>query len=696
MKLLLILPLFIFSAWAQKAPDPVNSYEEFVDSKKLELTKSDHIIGEHIVNMIKMIDKGYINQEVLGKLVHEVEKSKHYPMFIPWLKSILEISKVKETDTLLATCKQYSVKKETLTLEKVLERMAGNYCRERALEAIGRDIDKTNMISDSSTQFIQENLKFFLVKKNKKNFAFFIQSQASKPEILKKLSQEVTTYSVRNEIVPSQEVLKDILINEQITKLIQDKGFNPLQHQNVFYAEFGKLIETGYRTLDSKPSEDKVKEHFNFLKNYLELNQDHLPVGLCLTRMNDFAKAVFRSGNKDLSRDIFKYIVKKNNKEIHEDALFFYLWTYMSLNDFKEALKLADKNNLLKSKTSISDPRLKFWIGYSYEQTDEKKDAISYYEDIVSNNPLSYYSIMATKKLQLMKPDSEAVTFYTKNIGKEVQPIAFEQKDLDDDHISSLVRLRAWAKIDSQRLMKLELKRLSTHNTLKFIAKFPAEKQSVVKSDLHLVNARIILESQNYLNTFRYLYGVMDKKEVIFNRSLLEILYPRPFLKDLTKTLKNDALDPLIVLSLIRQESVFNPLARSPVGARGLMQLMPTTAKRMRKSVRDQHLVDPKTNLELGTKYFKGLVKRYDGNLVYVLAAYNAGEGRVERWKNLYFETDETILKNIEAIPFLETRNYVKLIFRNIFFYKLLSEQKELADNSEFNKIFDVELGFKK
>jgi soluble lytic murein transglycosylase len=230
----------------------------------------------------------------------------------------------------------------------------------------------------------------------------------------------------------------------------------------------------------------------------------------------------------------------------------------------------------------------------------------------------------------------------------------------------------------------------------KLFVNISTERQHTVKSDLHLVNAKIIQESGNYLATFRYLYSVLDKKEVIFNRALLEILYPKPFLEDLTRTLKNDKLDPIIVLSLIRQESVFNPLARSPVGARGLMQLMPTTAKRMRRSVRDRHLVNPTINIELGTKYFKNLVKRYDGNLVYVLSAYNAGEARVEKWRNLYFDTDETILKNIEAIPFLETRNYVKLIFRNIFFYKLLIEEKKVADTSEPNKIFDVNLGFKK
>lgn len=670
--------------------------DPILNSEKLALSKTDHIIGEHLVNMLKFAEKGYINQEVLNKVSGEAEKSKNFKIFVPWLKDVQYISKLKATADLINHCRNYTERKETLPFERVLERVAGNYCRERTLEAIGRDIDTTQTLTDESTIFIQQNLKFFLTKKNKKNFAFFVQSQASKPEILRKLSQEVTTYSVRNEIVPSQEVLKDILINEQITKLIQDKGFNPLQHQNVFYAEYGKLIELGYKSIDSKATEAKVKAHYNFLKNYLELNQDHLPVGLCLTRLNDFSKSVFRAGFKDLSRDIFKYIVKKNNKEIHEDALFFYLWTHLYHNEFKEAQKLAKQFDLIKKSKQILDARLKFWIAYIHEELKETTDAISLYEDIVYNHPLSYYGIMATKKLQTLKPDSPAVPFYTNNSVQSTSPASLDLKNLDEDHISSLVRLKAWAKIDSARFLKLELKRLNNHSMPSYLVKNTTERQLYLKSDLHLLNAKIIQSSQNYLATFRYLYQVLDKKEVIFNRQLLEILYPRPYLEVLSKTLKKANLDPIVVLSLIRQESVFNPLARSPVGARGLMQLMPNTAKRFKRSVRDSHLINPQINIDLGTKYFTGLLKRYDGNLVYVLSAYNAGESRVERWKNLYFDTDETILKNIEAIPFLETRNYVKLIFRNIYFYKLLIEKKEIADSREPNKIFDVNLGFKK
>lgn len=693
MKFFLLLSLIIYTFLAHSQSMPI-THEHFAISDPLKLTRSDHIIGEHLVSMIKLVETGYVNKDILKKVIAESEKNKNFQPFVPWLHSIHEILKLSKTSDLIVFCSQHKLKKELFSLEKILKQIAGNFCREKTLESISRDIEKNKIIADDATQFIQENLKYYLTKKNKKNFAFFIQTHASNPEILKKISQEVTTYSVQHSIVPSQEVLKDILINEQITKLIQDKGFNLVQNQNVFYAEYGKLIEQGYKTLENK-SNESAKDHFTYLKNYLELNQDHLPVGLCLTRMNDFAKSVFRATFKDLSRDIFKYIIKKNNKEIQEDALFFYLWTYLSQNEFKDAQALALKHGLLNDSMKIFDPRLKFWLGYMFEELGDQKSAIKYYENIVYNSPLSYYAIMAVKKIQTIRPDSPAVNFYTANTTKKDQALSFDAKLLSPDFQSSLIRLKAWAKIDSQRLIKLEVKRLKLHSIPSFIVSLPTEKQTDARSDLHLINAQIILDSQNYLSTFRYLYEVLEKKEVVFNRALLEILYPRPYLDELSRTLKKDTLDPIIVLALIRQESVFNPLARSPVGARGLMQLMPATARRLRRSVRDKHLVNPNINLELGTKYFKGLVKRYDGNLVYVLAAYNAGEGRVERWKDSLFDSDAPILKNIESIPFLETRNYVKLIFRNIFFYKLLLDKAELTDPSVSNKIYDVKLGFK-
>jgi len=687
--------LIFFLVLVGKASASSDVHQTFIESEELKISKNDQIVAENLINVIKLVKKAYVSQDVMRKVLTETSKSKHFEPFIPWLKSIQEISKKTTSLELMAYCRPYAISKEILPLEKRLERYAGNYCREKTLEAIGREIEKKNTISEEAIAYIQENLKFYLTKKNKKNFAFFIQSHSTRPEILKRLSQEVTTYSVQHQIVPGQDVLKDILITDQITKLIQDKGFS-LQNKNVFYTEFGKMIENGYKLLDTSPNEDKLKELFSYMRNYLDLNQDHLPVSLCLTRLNDFSKAVFRLGYKELSRDVFKFIIRKNDKELYEDALFFYLWTYIHHNEFKEALNQATRYNLTRSNSKITDPLLKFWIGHTYEQLKDVNQAVKLYEDIVFTSPLSFYAIMSVKRIQQLQPSSAAVTFYASKSLKEKPSINLSIRDLDQDYISSLIRLKSWAKIDAQKILKVELRRIKLHSLPNFIVKIPSDKQLEIKSNLHLINAKI-LEKANYLTSFRYLYEALDQKEVIFNRSLLETLYPKPYYEDLMKIMSNQEFDPIVVLSLIRQESVFNPLARSPVGARGLMQLMPKTAKRMKRSVGDKQLVNPQINLELGTKYFKNLYKRYNGNLVYVLAAYNAGEARVERWRNNYFDTDGSILKNIETIPFLETRNYVKLIFRNIFFYKLLlQEQNQIADSSEPNKIFDVSLGFKR
>jgi soluble lytic murein transglycosylase len=693
MNLFILIILFLTNVFSSvKNP---NADINFENKDIIHLSKTDQIIAENLINTIKLIEKNYLSKELLAKIILETEKSSHFINFIPWLKDIQQISQISTLPNLINHCRQYVTRRENLAIERYLERLAGNFCRERTLEAISRDVEKSKNLSNESLLFIQQNLKFYLTKKNRKNFSFFLKSHEANKGLLKLLSQEVTSYSIRNEIIPSHELLRDIEINEQFTSLIQNKGFNPLHHQNVFYAEFSKLLEQGYRILESKAPEEKVYEHVFFLKNFLDLNQDHLPLGLCLSRLNDFSKIVFRSGYETISRDTFKFVISKNNKGIREDALFFYLWTYLFKNEFKEAQKLAIHYDLMKNNKLIQDARLKFWIGFIHEKLGQEKEAILLYEDVVFNNPLNYYAIMASKKLQVIKPNSRAVNFYIRSIIPPSYQPSINLKDLDQDYFSSLTRLKAWATLQSNKFIKLEIKRLKNHSMPGFLVNNATENQLFIRSDLHLIHSKIIQESHNYLEAFRYLYTVLDNKEVIFNRRLLEILYPSPYLDLLSKTVKKDIVDPIVVLALIRQESVFNPEARSRVGARGLMQLMPGTAKRFRKYVVDQQLINPLINVEIGTQYFNTLMKRYDGNLVYVLSAYNAGEARVERWKNQYFDTDETILKNIEAIPFLETRNYVKLIFRNIFFYKLLLDrQNQLADSKEINKIFDVHLGF--
>ena len=139
-------------------------------------------------------------------------------------------------------------------------------------------------------------------------------------------------------------------------------------------------------------------------------------------------------------------------------------------------------------------------------------------------------------------------------------------------------------------------------------------------------------------------------------------------------------VDPALMKAMMHTESAFNPNARSPVGAQGLMQLMPSTAKRLVSYKRKVELFNPDLNIKGGTMYLKKLLNNFDGNIVLALSSYNAGPNKVKRWMNGIFSSNDPIFM-IEEIPYRETRLYVKLIYRNLFFYSLLNNKYLLDDN---------------
>jgi soluble lytic murein transglycosylase len=158
-------------------------------------------------------------------------------------------------------------------------------------------------------------------------------------------------------------------------------------------------------------------------------------------------------------------------------------------------------------------------------------------------------------------------------------------------------------------------------------------------------------------------------------RPYWEALFPKAYWTDLRKYSQLNGLDPYLVASLIRQESEFNALALSRANAVGLMQLLPKTGKSVAKQVKLKgysapQLYTPAVNLELGTRYFKDMVDKYNGQFEYALAAYNAGTDRVGDWlgQGHYRDPQEFV----ESIPFTETREYVQAILRNASVYRQL------------------------
>ena len=145
------------------------------------------------------------------------------------------------------------------------------------------------------------------------------------------------------------------------------------------------------------------------------------------------------------------------------------------------------------------------------------------------------------------------------------------------------------------------------------------------------------------------------------------------------------SLDPYLVASLIRQESEFDPEARSRSNARGLMQLLPSTARYMAKQIPDRRarayrlaaLYQPEINLIYGTYYLRKVLDQFNGTVEYALAGYNAGERRVEEWmRDANFEDPAEF---VESIPITETREYVQAVLRNAALYRKLYDNGNVS-----------------
>ncbi len=303
-----------------------------------------------------------------------------------------------------------------------------------------------------------------------------------------------------------------------------------------------------------------------------------------------------------------------------------------------------------KVETPISKSRAAYWAGLASERLNHKEIAVKWY-DVGSKYPTTFYGQLSLEKLG--RPT---------NIQNASVP-----SDAGMKH-SALAKAAIWLKNNgykSEAGMFL--------NKMIDVAKTPGEYAAVaeVSNDLWMKNFAIKAAQES------------EKKTGV---TMVSYAFPK-----IEKFMGGVEPEWALVHALVRQESRYDAAAVSSAGARGLMQLMPATAKEVAKKAGLSHNTDmlisnPQHNVNLGSRFLEKLLVQYDGNYAMALAAYNAGPGRVNRWINEIGDPRDPkvdLVNWIEMIPIYETRNYVQRVLEGVYVYRqTLSTNKNRSNGN--------------
>jgi soluble lytic murein transglycosylase len=335
-------------------------------------------------------------------------------------------------------------------------------------------------------------------------------------------------------------------------------------------------------------------------------------------------------------------------------------WMNYRLRNYSEAARLMDEQ-VTRYGAGIEVPSALYWRGRIYE--DEEHDfahAAAYYRSITTNYTNFYYADLARKRLAVLGPQVEvAATPALLAVRKATVPDLTDVVPENDPHL-------------------IKAKLLANAALNEYIAPEIAASQGSSEWGA-LAQAEIYSSFGEYT---RALQSMKHSGISFFSLPTSEVpmiywklIFPQPYWNDLVEDSEKNGLDPYLVASLIRQESEFNAGAVSPAHAIGLMQLLPSVGKENAKKegirgFNASELLNPSTNLELGTRNLKQVLDRFGGQPEYALAAYNAGDIPVRQWMAVGDYKD--IPEFVESIPYSETREYVQAIMRNRELYKKL------------------------
>ncbi|WP_263385449.1 transglycosylase SLT domain-containing protein [Granulicella arctica] len=339
-------------------------------------------------------------------------------------------------------------------------------------------------------------------------------------------------------------------------------------------------------------------------------------------------------------------------------------WMSYRLRKYADAARLMDEQiQAFKGGTEI--PSALYWRGRILEDEEHNfGQAVNYYKAVSDAYPNFYYAILARQRLAVLSSQTpaEPAVFLASVKPPEIPDLT---GDLPENDVH-LIRARLLANAALNEYIGPE------------ILASPTSSQwgALAQAEIYASFGEYTRSLQSMKHSGLSFFGLpFDEVPVIYWR----LLFPQPYWSDLVANSEKNGLDPYLVASLIRQESEFNAGVVSHANAYGLMQLLPSVGKAMAKkqgmkNFNQNQLLNPVTNLQLGTMNLKLVLDRFGGQKEYALAAYNAGDTPIRAW--LATGDYKDIPEFVESIPYTETREYVQAILRNREMYRQLYPSK--------------------
>jgi len=404
-------------------------------------------------------------------------------------------------------------------------------------------------------------------------------------------------------------------------------------------------------------NQENLTEYVDRIINFYSKNKKSIRPFHVWNTLKDLGITTARKRNLKLSFYIFEKSLSYGVGSQKNQSLYYMIWASLVNQRSDYAKFVIKKYDLIKNFDQLNG-QLKFWVAYTTSKNKSSRKSQVLFKKIIDENKKDFYYYVSIIKSGITPSRSLP---YRQRVLASIENES-EWKKLQKQILYHMKSIRIWSQSNTFKFVNTELEiinNISQKHQRPFYY-----RESVIKT------ASIINKDKNYLESFKVIYQNLDIS--VIGEDIKSLLFPRVYLDKIKKYSKT--VDPIVILSLIRQESAFNPSALSPAGARGLMQVMPQTAKSINSLINKNDLFKSEKSIQIGTKYFEKLLNIYKGNIIYSLAAYNAGPRRVRQWDKKYFSRMNDNLLKIESIPFKETRNYVKLIYRNLFNYEELGE----------------------